>query len=125
MPVAVRPGWEEDVPDVVRRLLLCGLGPYPGGSWRAATRFFLHDSGLPRVRTGSALRHTRTATSLRHLCSRLPSCTQVQARRLAHHPGRSSRYGHVRRAAVVSPSEPLVVRYLPTPRLGLPSDAGH
>jgi hypothetical protein len=58
-------------------------------------------------------------------CSRLQSCTHVQARRLAHHPGRSSRYGHVRRAAVGSPSEPLVVRSLPTPRLGLPSESGH
>jgi hypothetical protein len=44
------------------------LDPYPGGSWSASTRFFLHDIGLPRVRTGSALRTTRTATSIRHLC---------------------------------------------------------
>jgi hypothetical protein len=52
--------------------LLCAsvpacLDPYPGSSWSASTRFFLHDSGLPRVRTGSALSNIRTATSVRHL----------------------------------------------------------
>jgi hypothetical protein len=49
--------------------------------------------------------------------SRLQSFAHVQARRCAHHPGRSSRYGGRRRAAVVSPSEPLVGRYLPPPRI--------
>jgi hypothetical protein len=57
--------------------------------------------------------------------SRLESCAHVQARRCAHHPGRSSRYGLCRRAAVVSPSEPLVVRSLPTPRIYSPSASGH
>lgn len=32
------------------------LAPYPGGSWRASTRCFLHALGLPPVRTGAALR---------------------------------------------------------------------
>jgi len=32
------------------------LDPYPGCSWSAFARFFLQDIGLPRVRTGSALR---------------------------------------------------------------------
>ena len=32
------------------------LDPYPGCSWSALARFFLQDIGLPRVRTGSALR---------------------------------------------------------------------
>jgi hypothetical protein len=43
------------------------LDPYPGGSCGAHTRFFPHDSGLPPVRTGSALHHVRTATSVRRL----------------------------------------------------------
>ena len=38
----------------------------PGGPCGACTRFFPHDSGLPPVRTGSALPHVRTATSVRH-----------------------------------------------------------
>jgi hypothetical protein len=42
------------------------LDPYPGGSCGARTRFFPHDSGLPPVRTGSALHNVRTATSVRH-----------------------------------------------------------
>ena len=39
------------------------LDLYPGGSWGASTRFFPHDSGLPPVRTGSALHNVRPATS--------------------------------------------------------------
>jgi hypothetical protein len=41
------------------------LDLYPGGSCGAPTRFFPHDSGLPPVRTGSALHNVRTATSVR------------------------------------------------------------
>jgi hypothetical protein len=37
------------------------VAPSPGGAWRAWTRFFLHDSGLPLVRTGSARSTARTA----------------------------------------------------------------
>jgi len=43
------------------------LDPYPGSSWSASTRYFLHDIGLPRVRTGSALSNIRTATSVRRV----------------------------------------------------------
>jgi hypothetical protein len=43
------------------------LDPYPGGSCGASTRFFPHDSGLPPVRTGSALHNVRTATSVRRV----------------------------------------------------------
>ena len=57
--------------------------------------------------------------------SRLESFLPVQARRYAHHPGRSYRYGIHRMAAVVSTSEPLVSRYLPTPRICLPSESGN
>jgi hypothetical protein len=80
------------------------LDPYPGGSWSASTRFFLHDIGLPRVRTGSALRNTRTATSIRHLFSRLQSFTHVQARRFARHPGCSHRSACARRPWLLHPS---------------------
>jgi len=41
------------------------LDLYSGGSCGASTRFFPHDSGLPPVRTGSALHKARTATSVR------------------------------------------------------------
>jgi hypothetical protein len=57
--------------------------------------------------------------------ARLQSFADVQARRCAHHPGRSDRYGFHRRAAVVFTSEPLVGRDLPTPRICLPSESGH
>ena len=57
--------------------------------------------------------------------ARLQSFLEVQARRCAHHPGRSYRYGIRHRAAVVSPAEPLVVCCLPTPRICYPSASGH
>ena len=41
------------------------LDLYPGGSCGASARFFPHDSGLPPVRTGSALHNVRTATAVR------------------------------------------------------------
>jgi hypothetical protein len=41
------------------------LDPYPGSLWSASTRFFLHNIGLPLVRTGSAVRKARTAISVR------------------------------------------------------------
>jgi hypothetical protein len=41
------------------------LDSSPGSSWSASTRFFLHDSGLPLVRTGSALSKARTAIAVR------------------------------------------------------------
>ena len=68
------------------------LDPYPGGSYGARTRFFPHDSGLPPVRTGSALHNARTATSVRRPFSRLQSFAYVQARRFARHPSRSYRH---------------------------------
>jgi hypothetical protein len=43
-----------------------GVDLSPGGSWGASTRVFPHDRGLPPVRTGAALHHVRTATSVRH-----------------------------------------------------------
>src|SRR5882724_988861 len=55
--------------------------------------------------------------------SRLQSFLDVQAHRCAYHPGRSYRSGVRRMAAVVFTSEPLVVRYLPTPRICLPSES--
>jgi len=57
--------------------------------------------------------------------SRLQSFLDVQARRFARHPDRSYRYGLHHMAAVTFPSEPLVGRYLPTPRICLPSEAGN
>jgi len=93
------------------------LDPYPGSLSGAYTRYFPPNIGLPPVRTGSALSNVRAATSARGLISGLQSFSHVQARRFAHHPGRSYPTTIRRRAAVVSTSEPLVVCYLPTPRI--------
>ena len=87
------PGWSRGP---ARRYLCASfpacLDPYPGSSRGALTRYFPQDFGLPPVRTGSALSNVRTATSVRGLISGLQSFSHVQARRFAHHPGRSYRY---------------------------------
>jgi hypothetical protein len=57
--------------------------------------------------------------------SRLQSLLDVQARRCARHPDRSSRYGFHRRAAVTFPSEPRMGCSLPMPRIGYPSASGN
>ena len=101
------------------------LDPYPGSSCGARARYFPPDSGLPPVRTRSALRHVPCSDFSTDPLSGLQSFLDVQARRFARHPGRSYRYGHVRMAAVTFPSEPLVVRCLPTPRICYPSESGH
>ena len=66
LPVAVSPCWEEDLPDVLSaHLSLRAWTSTPGGSCGASTRCVPHDSGLPPVRTRSALHHAHTATSVR------------------------------------------------------------
>ena len=125
VPVAVSPGWEEDLPDVTLHIFPCVLGPLPRQLVECIYPFLpprLRPS--PREDRVGAQQHPysdfRTAPF-----SRLQSFLHVQARRYAHHPGRSYRYGYIRMAAVVSPSEPLVVRDLPTPRICLPSESGN
>lgn len=65
------------------------LDPYPGCPWGAFARFFSQDIGLPRVRTGSALRSLRADDFSRTgSLSRLQSFASLQARRFARHSGR-------------------------------------
>jgi len=125
VPVAVSPGWEEDLPDVTLHIFPYVLGPLPRQLVECIYPFLpprLRPS--PREDRVGAPHHPYSDFSTARF-SRLQSFTHVQARRYAHHPGRSYRYGHIRMAAVVSPSEPLVVRYLPTPRICLPSESGN
>jgi hypothetical protein len=97
----------------------------PGGSCGASTRFCPHDSGLPPVRTGSALHHVRPATAVRRPlrgCRHVFLCRPAGVLTTQVAPTATV---SARRAAVVSPSEPLVGRYLPTPRICSPSASGH
>lgn len=119
-PAGLRP-----VPTCSLHICPCVLGPLP----RRLVRCL--DPCLP-PRQRPASRADRVGAPQRPCsdcstapCARLQSFLDGQARRVAHHPGRSSRYGSRRRAAMVSPSEPLVVRSLPTPRIGSPSESGH
>jgi hypothetical protein len=54
------------------------LDLYPGGSYGAHARFFPQDSGLPPVRTGSALHTVRTATSVRRPLRGCSHCVMVR-----------------------------------------------
>jgi len=125
VPVAVSPGWEEDLPDVTLHIFPCVLGPLPRRLvW--CTYPFLPTRQRPSPRSDRVgappCPYSDCSTAP---CARLQSFTHVQARRSAHHPGRSYRYGPIRRAAVVFPSELLVGRYLPTPRICWPSASGN
>ena len=101
-----------------------GVHPDPGRSCGARARYFPPDSGLPPVRTRSALRTVPCRDFRPDPLAGRHSFLAVQARRCARHPGRSSRYGPVRMPAVTFPSAPLVVRDLPTPRICYPSASG-
>ena len=57
------------------------LDPYPGSSWSACARYFLHDSGLPPVRTGSALSnmpYSDFSTARFFGAAVIPSCSGPQ-----------------------------------------------
>jgi len=117
--VAVSPCWEKDLPDVISAHLSLRAWTSTPAARVVHLPVSSHTTvAFPPFGPGRRSPICRTATSVRRAFSRLQSFTHVQAHRFAHHPGRSYRYGLRRRAAVVFPSEHLVVRYLPTPRIG-------
>ena len=85
------PAGSRTFPTLSLRILPDVPGPLPRRLVSALTRFFLHDIGLPPVRTRSALNNTRAATSARSLFRGCSHSLYVQARRFARHPGRSYR----------------------------------
>src|SRR5262249_35980864 len=117
MQVAVSPCWEKDLPDVVLHILPCVLGPLPRRLLRCVYPFLppRHRPSPRSDRVGAPQCPCSDFSTAPF--SRLQSFAHVQARRCAHHPDRSYRYGFRRRAAVVSTSEPLTVCYLPVPRI--------
>ena len=124
--VAVSPCGEEDLPDVVSaHPSLRAWTPPPAAleghmpvTAPTTAAFPPCGPGRRSTRPGQRLAARRPLRGCSHS---LP----VQARRCAHHPGRSYRDGFCRRAAVVSPSEPLTVCSLPVPRICLPSASGN
>jgi hypothetical protein len=91
------------------------LDLYPGSSWSASTRYFLHDFGLPRVRTGSALSNIRTATSVRRVFRGCSHSLMFRPTGLLATPVAPTDIHYV--AAVASPSGLLTVCYLSVPRI--------
>ena len=119
------PAGRRTFPTLSLRICPCVLGPLPRRLVRCVYPF-LPPSHRPSPRSDQVGAPQSPCSDFSTApFSRLQSFPHVQARRYAHHPGRSYRYGHVRRAAVVFTSEPLMVRYLPTPRICLPSESGH
>jgi hypothetical protein len=119
-PAGLRP-----FPTLSLRICPCVLGPLPRRLLRC-TCPFLPPRHRPSPRADQVGAPQSPCSDFRTApFSRLQSFLHVQARRCAHHPGRSYRYGFRRRAAVVSTSEPLTVCYLPVPRICLPSESGN
>jgi len=103
----------------------CVLGPLPRRLLRCTYPFLppRHRPSPREDRVGAP--HSPCSDFSTAPFSRLQSFLHVQARRFARHPGRSYRYGIRRMAAVAFTSEPLVVCYLPTPRICYPSESGN
>jgi hypothetical protein len=119
------PAGRRPFPTFSRHICPCGRGPLPQRLLRGTCPFLPpRPRPSPRADRVGAPPCPCSAFSTAPF-ARLQSFLDVQARRCAHHPGRSSRYGIRHRAAVVSPSEPLVVCCLPTPRICYPSASGH
>ena len=119
------PAGRRTFPTLSLRILPCVLGPLPRRLLRC-TCPFLPSGHRPSPRSDRVGAPQCPCSDFSTApFSRLQSFTHVQAHRFAHHPGRSYRYGLRRMAAVVSTSEPLVVCYLPTPRICLPSESGN
>jgi hypothetical protein len=117
MPVAVSPGWEEDLPYVTLRIFPCVLGPLPRQLvWCIYPLLPTRHRPSPRSERVGASQSPYSDFSTAPF-SRLQSFLHVQAHRFARHPDRSYRYGRHRRAAVTFPSEPLMGCYLPMPRI--------
>ena len=126
MQVAVSPGWEKDLPDVLSASLSRrAWTPTPAARAVPVPVSSLTTAAFPSCGPGRRSTMYRTATSVRRALSRLQSCADVQARRCACHPDRSYRYSVYRLAAVTFTSEPLVGCYLPTPRICSPSASGN
>jgi hypothetical protein len=92
------------------------LDPYPACSRSALARFFLRDFGLPRVRTGSALRNYPNSHFRREYFSGLQSFLYVQARWLARHPGDS--HHDALRAWQLWLLRPTLSQFVTSPRIG-------
>ena len=119
------PAGRRTFPTFSLRICPCVLGPLPRWLLRCSYPFLpSRHRPSPRSDRVGAPQCPCSDFSTAPL-SRLQSFADVQARRCAHHPGRSYRYGLHRMAAVVFTSEPLVGRYLPTPRICLPSESGN
>ena len=119
------PAGRRTFPTFSLRILPCVLGPLPRLLVECISPFLPpRHRPSPRADQVGASQSPYSDFSTAPF-SRLQSFLDVQAHRCARHPDRSYRYGFHRRAAVTFPSEPLVGRYLPTPRICLPSESGN
>jgi hypothetical protein len=119
------PAGRRTFPTLSLRILPCVLGPLPRRLLRCTCPFLppRHRPSPRSDRVGAPQSPCSDFSTAP--VSRLQSFAHVQARRCAHHPGRSYRCGEYRKAAVVSPSELLMVHYFPMPRICLPSESGN
>jgi hypothetical protein len=126
LQVATSPCCIEVLPDVISaHLSLRAWTPTPAARVVHLPVSSHTTTAFPPFGTGRRSTIAPPATSGGTPISGLQSFSHVQARKFAHHPGRSYRCRFRSMAAVVSTSEPLVVCYLPTPRICYPSESGN
>ena len=125
LQVAVSPCWEENLPDVTLRIFPYVLGPLPRPLLRCMYPLLpARQRPSPREdKVGAApcsvqrLQHGASfGAAVIHACSGPQVCSPPRSLL----PIRLNRM-----AAVTCKSGPLVVRYLPTPRICLPSESGN
>jgi hypothetical protein len=94
VPVAVSPGWEEDLPDVISAYLSLRAWTSTPAARVVHLPVSSHTTAaFPSFGPGRRSTMYRTATSVRRAFSGLQSFAHVQAHRFARHPDRSYRYG--------------------------------
>jgi len=94
VPVAVSPGWEEDLPDVISAYLSLRAWTSTPAARVVHLPVSSHTTAaFPSFGPGRRSTLCRTATSVRRAFSGLQSFAHVQAHRFARHPDRSYRYG--------------------------------
>ena len=123
--VAVSPCWEEDLPDVISaHPSLRAWTPTPAALEVRVPVSSPKTAAFPSFGPGRRSTLYRTATSVRRAfrgCSHFVMFRPAGVLATQIAPTDTAR----RMAAVTFPSEPLVVCYLPTPRICLPSESGN
>lgn len=126
MPVAVSPCGEKDLPDVALPICPCVLGPLPRQlAWCIDPFLPTRQRPSPRSDRVGAQQYSVQRLQYGALFRGCSPSRMFRPTGVLTTPVAPPATAHVRRAAVVFPSEPLVGCYLPTPRICSSSESGN